>query len=184
MILGGIALVGFASCFATNEINDGGFRQMEWQLRFVDKDGRPIPGVQLTVLDNQGKIAFGYPVTDYLVNAVPTSNEDGLMVFHHVALGMEFSWGTRYLFFFIPIDTNKPPVYWLVFRASGRTVGTFRYNDYFGVNPDGRLVPVVKKAWIPCGPSPFDLSDHLRLENRKLPATLDFVLVSKQIVID
>src|SRR5262249_3065671 len=69
---------------------DGGYPVTEFQLTFVNPDGRPVEGVELRVENREGTNYFYYPVTDYLPGQTPTSDRNGLMEFHHVGRAIEF----------------------------------------------------------------------------------------------
>jgi hypothetical protein len=91
-------------------IGDGGYPQVEWQITFRDAQGLPVPGVRLRVEDLDGHEFFLYPVTDYLPDHIPMSDDAGRMVFHHVTNTVEFSKKTCQVFF-VPIVTHRTPRY-------------------------------------------------------------------------
>jgi hypothetical protein len=85
-----ISLVGLASAinFWTGE---GAYPNTEFELTFEDQAGKPVRGVQLLIDDQGGRPLYHYPITDYEPGNTPTSNEIGVMVFHHSHTG----WNTE-----------------------------------------------------------------------------------------
>jgi len=164
---------------------DGGFAQVEFQIRFVDAANRGIRGVRLQVANGDGATAFAYPVTDFLENNVPTSDRDGLMVFHHISLSPEFGGSCWYLFFVIPLGTCDSPKFKLLFELNGIEIARFNdYGELQGTRTDLDGLPKVKKQWKLAGRSPDSLPEHLRVENRNVPENLEFIVIQRTVVID
>jgi hypothetical protein len=121
------------SFFGIVEVWDGNFSQIEYQVSFLDKQRRPVKGVTLAVTDYKEALVYGYPVTDYREDSVPTSNNDGLMTFHHVTLGTEFGGKRRWLFFAIPIGDCEAPKYTLHFLLQDKEIIRYEYHKYLGM---------------------------------------------------
>jgi hypothetical protein len=177
-----IAGVGVASLVET-ETWDGGFPQVEYRVHFMDQTQHPVKGVKLKVIDNRGNISFGYPVTDFREASVPTSGEDGAMVFHHVDLSPEFGGSCRKLFFLFPIGKCGPPQYNLQFLLLNRVIASFPYSDYLGTRPNWDSLPTVKRGWEEKSHSPPSLPEHLRTENRSLPPSLEYYIIKRTIIV-
>lgn len=98
----------------------GSFLEGRFSIRIVDEKGRPIEGVNMWVSHITGGLAYGYPVTDFVPGLMPTSDRNGMLLFHHFhGKGPEFCGSTRSLFWYIPIDDDDPPDYKLRFSRKG-----------------------------------------------------------------
>src|SRR5438309_1625619 len=117
-IMLGIGATGAAS-LAVVQVWDGGFHQAEFRLRFVDAEDRPVSGVTLLVTDALGQRANCYPVSDFHEGAELQSDEGGILTFHHVGLGPEYSGRIRHVFFLIPIGKRTAPIYYCRFYRNG-----------------------------------------------------------------
>src|SRR5437879_4606711 len=93
----------FLSWALSLRVWDGGYLQAEFQFKFMDDQGKPLQGVQLQVKGDDGKAAYCYPVTDFQEGAALTSDENGMLVFHHVSMIPEFGGRYGYVFFCYPI---------------------------------------------------------------------------------
>jgi hypothetical protein len=127
------------------------FPDIEFRMRFVDGTGRAVPGVQLRVETKAGGASPLYPVNEFLPDAVPVSDADGRMVFHHVVAGDEFGagLGSASLFdtFVWDLSGNSPkvPHYVCVFLSEGREVHRVRFDElYRNRVADG---PRVERMW-------------------------------------
>lgn len=105
-------------------VGDGAFNQSEYQITFVTRDGIPIDGVQLELLDKSENIRYGYPVTDYYEGSVPTSDANGMITFHHVQYFLEFGGA-----FFFGCSTGGPPEFDLLFTRKGKLIYWAKYID-------------------------------------------------------
>ena len=181
-----LAIAGLAlASLARKEVWDGGFQQVEYRVTFLDKDSRPLKGVQLRVFDSQGKTTFGYPITDFTDESPPSSDENGMMIFHHVGLSPEFGGSCQQLFFVFPVGKCDAPKYTVQFLLSNRPVASFDYTDLEapGREVEWKNLPIAKRKWEQKIPSSPSLPEHLRVENRKLPPQLDFYVISKVITV-
>ena len=127
-VLVGAGLLGVVSCLNCY-VWDGSFGQAEFQLVFQDQDGNPIQGVELCVVDRKGQNYFHFPVDDYVPGKIPTSDRDGLMLFHHVSRGIEFSGRTYYVLFAIPITEPSLPTYDCRFLYKGQEVYRIAFGE-------------------------------------------------------
>src|SRR5262249_11428804 len=129
-------LVGFGIfSLAQVKVWSGGFPQVEYRVVFYNLDQQPLKGIKLIVTNEQGGVSYGYPVTDFTEDLTPISDEQGLMVFHHVDLSPEFGGKCANLFFLFPLGTCEPPQYELQFEFSGNKLARYRYIDYLGTKP-------------------------------------------------
>ncbi len=106
-------------------VGDGSFSQAEYQIEFLSQDGKPIEGVKLEVQDEQGNIRYGYPVTDYYTGSTPTSDENGVIIFHHVRYFAEWGGG----FFFGLSCGSSMPEFDCIFTRNGEILHSVKYGD-------------------------------------------------------
>jgi hypothetical protein len=127
---------------------DGGFRQAEYQLRFVDGDGKPIPGVQIRVENSTGLTFYHYPVTDYLEGRTLSSDKDGVLTFHHVNYsGIEFGGQCSHLFWLIPIGQCDSPTFICRFLANGKDIYRCNFRDLKSPANDTHQEVVLPWTW-------------------------------------
>jgi hypothetical protein len=119
----------------------GIFQQEEYRFTFRDRHGRPFEGVQLRVENPAGTNFYHFPVTDYLPGQVPTSDANGVLVFHHAPATWVSGTGW-WLFGVVPTGEHAAPAYVCRFLHGGREVHRVRYNDL--VNTGGQTV---KRRW-------------------------------------
>jgi hypothetical protein len=121
-----VLLVGLSSlCFPGYWM--GGFLYpARYEIEFRDRQGRLLRGVQLQVESDNGDPAFERPVADYQPDAVPTSDERGIVTFN--SQSFRFGGEVRYLFFCIPIR-HYAPVFWCQFLYNGQRVFKVSYNE-------------------------------------------------------
>jgi hypothetical protein len=151
VIVGVIAgVLAYASYNTTRWGGSCGYGQLEYELTFKDATGSPIEGVELKVEDPRGKEFFCFPVTDYLPGQTPTTDKDGVMRFHHVATGVEWDDYGWLLFWSIPIQTTRSPVYVCRFLSGGKEIHRVPYGKLPEWDWPGRgweAVPKVKRRW-------------------------------------
>lgn len=173
------------SFFGIVELWDGGFPQVEFQISFLDEQRSPLKGVKLAVTDSKEELAFGYPVIDYRQDSVPTSNDDGLMIFHHINLTPEFGGKCRWLFFVFPVGECEAPKYTLHFLIQDKEMARYEYHKYLG---EGAVswgsLPKVKRQFSEIGNSPQSLPERLRPENRNVPPILEYRVIAKTIIVN
>jgi hypothetical protein len=145
-----VAVLAFASYKTTFWGGSCGYHQLEYELTFKDSSGNLIEGVQLKVEDQRGNPFFCFPVTDCSPDQIPKSDQHGVMRFHHVNNAVEWDNYGWLLFWVIPIQTTKSPVYICRFLHDGREVhrvpyGALPHWDW----PDRgwQEVPKVKRRW-------------------------------------
>ena len=125
LVLGLVAVVALVP-FQTM-IWDGGFEDAEYRLRFVDGNGRPVPGVSLRVLTPAGGACHLFPINEFLPDGTPTSDADGRMVFHHASHALEFAGRVRTNVVGMAFGDTRSPEYVLAFDVDGREANRVRY---------------------------------------------------------
>jgi hypothetical protein len=126
---------------------DGGYAPAEFQITFKDVSGKPVEGIELHVQDLEGHNYFHYPVTDYLPGQIPSSDKNGLIVFHHVSEAIEFSCGCDYVFFVIPIEERRGPAFLCRFLHKGKEVYRSGFSELDSWEGTWEQVPKVKRSW-------------------------------------
>ena len=56
------------------------------ELQFRDSNGMPVQGITLHVEDPKGNFCYRFPVTNFTPDRMPTSDDNGRLVFHHVSV--------------------------------------------------------------------------------------------------
>jgi hypothetical protein len=107
---------------------DGGFQSVECRLKFVDRNGTPVPGVTLTVLTKAGGVRHFYPVDEFIPDVPVVSDADGWMVFHHTGRGIEFGGKAYTNLVGMRFGKTGSPRYDCVFTLDGREVFRTPYN--------------------------------------------------------
>jgi hypothetical protein len=125
---------------------DGGFPQEEFEISFRDADGNSIQGVELRVEDRKGRPFYFYPVSDYATDSAPTSDENGMMIFHHVSRGLEYSGFDGHVFFIIPIGDGSPE-YICRFLRDGKEIYRIPYHKLLRGDAAHESESVVKRHW-------------------------------------
>jgi hypothetical protein len=152
-----VLIIGVASYIFGQISWDGGYASAEYQIVFSDRDGNPLPGVTLRVHD-ESIYRFDYPVTDLRVLRAPTSDENGLLTFHHVSRGIEFGGTIWNLFFLIKVEKTPPlPVYHCKFFHDHREIYSVKYDD-LNAEVDRRWddLPRVKRTPEELGLEPYE----------------------------
>jgi hypothetical protein len=126
---------------------DGSYGVAEFQMVFQDRDRQPVEGIELRVEDRRGRTFYHYPVTDYLPDQVPTSDSNGLMVFHHADSGIEYGGRCWFLFGLFPVDERPGPVYVCRFLHRGGEVYRIPFRVLDSWRRTGEQVPKVKRQW-------------------------------------
>ena len=146
---------------------DGAFRQAEYQLVFVDRAVKPVPRIELYVENENGANFYHYPVTDYSPDRTPTSDDKGVLTFHHVSPSLEFGGKCGNLFWVIPVGTCDSPIFICRFFASGKEVYRCRFNDLRWLAVEVAQ-PVTRMwnwlDWIPCS-TQKEVLDWYKREN-------------------
>jgi hypothetical protein len=141
-----VCMVGFSSALFHGRA-EGRFPNAEFELTFHDPNGKPLPGVELQVENRLGNVANDYPVTDFKRSQPPHTNENGVMVFHHVGHGLEFGADRWELFFVIQMGDELPPQFLCRFLLDGREVYRINYHELYGLSPSGPGTPKVTRRW-------------------------------------
>jgi len=166
-------LIGFVSALFHSRA-EGGFPNAEFELTFLDSNGKPIPGVELRVESRLGEVDYIYPVTDFEQGHAPRSNEKGVMVFHHVGHGLEFGADEWDLFFLIPMGNRLPPLFVCRFLLEGREVYRINFHELYGLAPPGPGAVRVTRRW--------KLPETLRQPGRE-EEDVDFRLVRHKVTV-
>jgi hypothetical protein len=125
--LGGFLLAGLLSLLYA-ERWQGRFQQAEYRLRFTDREGNPIKGIQLLVFDSQGKESLYFPVSDHPIKNLET-DKNGVIIFHHICTSnIEASGECHRLFWTIPIGDCSLPVFTCVFRLQNKNIFEMKFN--------------------------------------------------------
>jgi hypothetical protein len=124
-----LLLIGFVSLTVTSVIWDGGFSEAEYRITFVDDNGQPIEGIKLKVQDKLGTVYYYYPVSDFSPSRTPTSDQSGVLVFHHVDTGVEFGGRCAQLFWFFPIGQCNTPQFVCRFLLNDKDVYHCLYHE-------------------------------------------------------
>jgi hypothetical protein len=151
----GISLIFLAvvslGCLCSTQVLiwDGGYLDAEYQITFKDQTGQPVEGIELRIEDREGHVYHHYPVTDFLPGVIPTSDKNGLMVFHHLCyFPIEFSGRIRYVFFLFPVEEKRGPEYICRFSFKGNEVYRVPYGDVNGWREGTwEEVAKVKRNW-------------------------------------
>jgi hypothetical protein len=144
----GVGLLAFASCCVC-EVWDGSYRQAEYHITFQDLSGNPVEGIELRVEDREGRDYFHFPVDDYVPGKPPTSDRNGLLVFHHVSRPVELSGRTYYVLFVVPIQAPGPPTFICRFLYHGQEVYRVPFRDVTRWEVSADQVSTVKRYWQP-----------------------------------
>ena len=167
---------------------DGVFLTAEIRLTFVDENGNPLEGVELRVEDRKGRAFYHYPVTDYLPGQVPTSDKNGLMVFHHADDGVIVSSESctmRFVPFAPTVAKRHFPFYYCRFLFKGLEVHKTPFSLLDQYQGTWETVPKVKRDWkwsawpaVQCDYLPAkDKGSNARMEN---PFQLDDGIASPE----
>lgn len=100
----------------------GGFSRCEFQIQFLDGQGKPLQGVELQVWNALGKDSFHRPAADYTPENRPVSDASGTLIFHQ----LDSSFGGTYKRYFWLLKTGEhaPPKYTYRFVYQGAVVWT------------------------------------------------------------
>ncbi len=123
-----------------------GYPTVEVRMVFRDLSGNPIEGVELCVVDENGQLSWGYPVSDYLPGQFLQSNGRGVLVFHHKSQGPEYSYQMSYLSYLLGY---RPPVPRFVcrFSLSGRIILEAEFSRLIR---EGRKIGISPGTWDAC----------------------------------
>jgi hypothetical protein len=119
------------SFLSTYTVGDGLFPQAQFRIKFVDSIGKPIEGVQLAVIDASNKDSPYYPVSDYSRKQSLRSNANGVITFHHICGGIEFSCHCCRLLWIIPIGSCSSPSYYCMFTWRSQVVYRCTYAELY-----------------------------------------------------
>jgi hypothetical protein len=178
------ALIGAAALIALvpwqGIIWDGGFRDVECRLKFVDGDGKPVPGVTLSVFTKAGGVCHFYPVDEFVPDRPVVSDAEGQMVFHHSSKFLEFAGREYSNLLGMRFGETSAPHYECVFLHGEREICRTRYN-FHEPEWDKFRRPVVTREWEPPwslekygpGPTEEDGAWRMRLFDSNRDGKLD-----------
>jgi hypothetical protein len=141
-----LSLLGFLS-LCSQVYADGGYPQVEFRLTFEGPTGTPVEGVELRVEDEEGHNFFSYPITDYLPSQVPISDRRGLMVFHHVSRGIEFTHHAHNCWGLFWVDVTRGPRFICRFVHRGQEVYRTSFHDLNDTVKRWSEAEIVKRRW-------------------------------------
>jgi hypothetical protein len=133
--------------WSPDKVSDIRYPQAEFEFIFKDRSGKPVEGIELCVEDQAGRRYYHYPVTDYLPDKVPTSNRDGVLVFHHVSELFDSGCRTTYLFDLIPLGERGVPVFICRFLHKDHEIYRIRFRDVYSDFAKGEHLDVVRQHW-------------------------------------
>ena len=163
----------------------GSFSMAEHELEFTRPDGTPIQGVELSVEDAIGEKAFYYPVNDYTPRVRLLSGKDGLLTFHHVQQGVEFSGTCRFLFFVLPVSGRcTSPEYFCRFTYRGAEVFRIKYSELNRAarTTDSALVKELKWRW-PEGTPDRLSAEQITVHRGDEEETIQFPVIRRDVIL-
>lgn len=147
---------------------DGGFSDEEYQIRFIDPSGNPVPDVTLRVQTRAGGASYLYPVNEFLPDTAPTSDADGRMVFHHASLAIEYGGRESANLVGMRFGQSRAPQYDCVFLRAGREVHRLPFDEVRLRGASDRA-PEVRRTWQPSDWCRREfIAHHERWEQREL----------------
>jgi hypothetical protein len=134
---------------------DGGFPDVECRLKFVDRDGKPVSGVTLTVFTKAGAVCHFYPVDEFVPDRLVVSDSNGELVFHHTAGYLEFGGHEYGNLVGMRFGETASPQYDCVFTHGDREVFRTPFN-FHRREWDAFRKPTVTRQWV----QPWDDKRH------------------------
>jgi len=123
-----ISTILFASyCFSPSEQWDGRYPRIECRLKVLDTNENPIQHVKLNVYNDYGNLSYKYPVAEFTEQHSPSSNENGVIIFHQTKSGLQFGGLCTNYLGLIEIGRCDPPDYYLIFLLNEREIYTLRF---------------------------------------------------------
>jgi len=173
-----IAFLGLTGTYT--EIWDGGYPYFVCELTFVDETGDPIEGVELQVERRSGAVRYHWPVDDFYLGRIPTSDETGLLRFH--CCGHRFG-GTYHCYFHvIRVGDHSAPEYDCRFFYHGEEIHNIPFNDLAFPYNDRELPRIKRSIRIPTADQIFDGSIP---PTSDLPETEhEFMLVQRTVTVE
>lgn len=124
----------------------GSYPTVEVRMRFLDRLGNPVEGVELQVVDEAGQVSWGYPVTDFLPSRPLRSDKQGNLMFHHVSQGVEYSAHISILDHLLGYS-HLFPRFTCCFILEGRAVLAM---DFRTLIEEGKTTGTAERKWDPC----------------------------------
>ncbi len=111
----------------------GAFAQAVHVVRFHDAQQNSIEGVEVVVTDKRGRIAVGYPVSNFTGRGSITSDANGELRLFHVSDGVEFSVHGGTYFYLVRAQGNGAPSYTVNYYVGDSVILS---HDYFGLDKE------------------------------------------------
>ena len=113
-------------CVSTNR--DGAFHSADFIYSFVNRDGAPVEGISLEVINSKGKLSFNYPVKEFTGKNSVISNAEGILKFSHLNKGLEFG-GECFGFSILKYGACSAPEFKVIFKLKGKEIYSIKYNE-------------------------------------------------------
>lgn len=117
----------FATSPTMVEYWDGRFPYFVAELQFLDEQGEPVEGVKFQLENSKGNTRYIHPVSDFLEDHIPESDENGILRFHCCAA--PFGGTCRTYFFLIETGSCDAPEFTCKFLYDGRIIHQESFND-------------------------------------------------------
>jgi len=121
-----ISIVLLQGCVSTNR--DGAFHSADFIYTFVDRDGKPVEGISLEVINSEEKLSFNYPVKEFIGENSVLSNSQGILKFSHLNKGLEFG-GECFGFGIFKYGACSAPEFKVIFKLKNKEIYSIKYNE-------------------------------------------------------
>lgn len=121
-VVAGLGITG-----SRTEVWNGFFPYVACEFTFHDTDGNPVSGVQLEVIHESGFVRHHWPIDDFYVGRVPTSDKNGKLNFH--CCGHSFGGTCHTYFHVIKIGTCGAPEFTCNFLHNDKLIASVPFND-------------------------------------------------------
>lgn len=167
----------------------GGFLLVEYNIQFVDCENVPLRNVKVIVENDKGFVSYYYPVSDYSPDRDLLGGDNGIIIFHHVKKGVEFSGAYGYKYWVVPYERGSIPKFHCRFFQNEIEIYSILYdslekeytNHYSNIKFFENL-PKVKRMWKWEKAWPENFPEHL-LPLDIHEKEIDFPIFKKIVVI-
>ena len=122
-----IFIVLLQGCVSSNW--DGAFHNADFIYNFVDRNGEPVEGISLEVINiTTGKLSFNYPIREFTSENSVLSNAQGILKFSHLNKGLEFG-GECFGFGIFKYGECSSPEFKVIFKRKGKEIYSIKYNE-------------------------------------------------------